>query len=242
MLNGQVLKNWRMNQKPKISRIKLAEFLSESLNAKITATVIRDIEEERSAKWVMEYGEWAKANWKESTRPLTFDAIHPRDLEKRTENYVPDVLLHLLDTSPGQDSNWRVKQSNEWWSCPFILPSFYDKYIFVQINGSGLEPAFSHASILVFKAMTVPPLGSLILRRVSEEFEIGFLQSTETGIQMRTFPSKSHGYEGIVFGALLGIFTQWQSTGTKNHANIEWNGGRPIVFSDDCRGLLSQNP
>lgn len=241
-MNGNTLKNWRMNQKPKFSRGRVALELSQALGRHITTAIVRDIEEERSAKWVKEYAEWAKAHWKESTRPLTFDAIHPRDLDRPTERYVPDVLLHVLDTTSKPERNWRIMKSDEWWSCPFILPDDYSLYIFVQINGSGLKPAFPHASVLVFKSMTVPPVGSLVLRKVNDEYEMGFLTSVEDDVQMKTFPSKSHSYEGMVFGALLGIFTQWQSTGTKSHENIEWNGGRPIVFSDDCRGLLSQNP
>jgi hypothetical protein len=240
-MNGNTLKNWRMNQKPKFSRMKVAEELSQMLGRQITTAIVRDIEEERSAKWVKEYEDWAKAHWKESTRPLTFDTIHPRDLDRPLERGVPDVLLHVLDTTSKPAENWKIIESDEWWPCPFLLPDDYSLYIFVQINGSGLKPAFPHASVLVFKSMTVPPIGSVVLRKVSGAYEIGFLTSLEDNVQMKTFSSKNCGFEGMVFGALLGIFRQWEMTGTPSPANIEWNGGRPIMFTDDCRGLLMQN-
>ncbi|ARU40014.1 hypothetical protein CCB80_02225 [Armatimonadetes bacterium Uphvl-Ar1] len=230
-----------MNQKPKVSRLKLAEYLSNSLNAEITATVIRDIEEERSAKWVNEYADWAKAHWSEATMPYFLEENSPTQLPSFSQvNNAPYLKLEPFNCEGFFESQPKSEQLAHW-RCPIALSSGTSDYRAIIINGNKLAPLFPHGTVLLFQNMSTPPLDSIVISAYESELVIGLLTTDNRNFLLLAFSGEEVEVSRFrPYGALIGAFQNYRPVTGIPTGNISWNDEKTLVFfPDQLRGVIS---
>ncbi len=240
MLNGHILKNWRMNQKPKVSRVKIAELLSRELGHTITVAIVRDMEEERSAKWVKEYGEWATANWDEDTKPF-FRVDSPKQHSKPLPLFhnASGINREIYHCDGFLNDQSETEQLNVW-HCPITLSLDASHYRAVEISGNKLAPIFPHGTVLLFQKMTTPPLDSIVISALDSDFVIGHFSTDNRNFQLLTFEGEKVEISRFKpFGALIGTFQNYRPGVGNPTANISWNDEKTLVFfQDQFRGIL----
>lgn len=220
--------------------MRVADELSQAIGEPISATIIRDIEEERSAKWVSEYATWACEKWSEDTKPIFLSQQPNGSIRPQTEDWNRQPIMLETYHCDGFLSDHSRTDKHEQWFCPVVLQKDLSHYRAIAVSGNGLAPLFPHGSVLLFRSMSTPPLDSIVISDIESDLLIGHLTTVNRSFLLISFSGHKVEISSFKpFGAMIGIFQDYRSSAGTSASNICWNDEKTLVFPhDQFQGII----